>query len=159
MMLRPYSFVASLPPLYLYEVLLSILSSKDSKPDLTMIQDYVDMLETITDSRADLSYNRRLYQLSVIVKDVTSARNTQHKRQKPSPESTTNTYITDLLSPLGSRYSYMGSKAQEIGNSGFDSSVFQDLDTSFTFLSPLNATTGELAPGPYDFMPHLGSFC
>ncbi|KAJ6099640.1 hypothetical protein N7467_001175 [Penicillium canescens] len=153
------SFVASLPPLYLYEVLSSILSNKDSKSDLSMLQEYVDMLETITDSRADKSYNRRLYQLSVIVKDVTSARKTQHKRQKPSPESTTNTYsITDLLSPLGSRYSYMGSELQEIGNSGFDSSVFQDLDTSFTFLSPLNSTTEQPAPGPDGFMLHLGSF-
>jgi hypothetical protein len=166
MMQPQYSFVASLPPLYLYEILSSILSNKDYKSNPSMLQEYIDMLEAITDSRADRSYNRRLYQLSVIVKDVANARKTQHKRQKPSPESTTKTYsITDLLSPLGSHYGYMGPEIQEIGNSGFESSVFQDMDTSFAFLTPLNSTNGqeplateEPATGPDEFMPHLGPF-
>ncbi|RHZ55810.1 transcription factor sphG [Aspergillus thermomutatus] len=152
-------FLASLPPLYLYEILSSILCGQGSNGDVDMLQEFVEMLQTITDSRAEASYNRRLYQLSLIVTDVIKARKTQHKRQKPASEGPTNAYLmSELLSPPTSGYSYMDSEVPETYDSRFDSTVFQDPDSAFASISPITSTTGELARGPDEFLPHLRSY-
>jgi len=124
-----------------------------------MLQEFVEMLQTITDCRGEMSYNRRLYQLLLIVTDVINARETQHKRQKSNSEEPTNVYsISELLSPPASSYNYMNSDVRETDDSGFDSAAFQDPDDSFAFMSPINSTTGELARSPDEFLPHLGSY-
>ncbi|EFQ96991.1 hypothetical protein MGYG_00034 [Nannizzia gypsea CBS 118893] len=152
-------FLASLPPLYLYEVLSSILCGRGSKSDIDMLQEYVEMLKAITDRRAEASYNRRLYRLSHIVTDVVNIRRAQYKRQKPTADGSTNTYpVSELLSPPTGGYKYTNSEVQENADSCFDSTIFQGADSSFAFMSPINSTTGELAREPDEFMPHLGSY-
>ena len=154
-----YSFLASFPPLYLYEVLSSILGGQGSNWDIDMLQEFVEMLQTITDCRAEASYNRRLYQLSLIVSDVIKARKTQHKRQKPTSEGPTNPYLmSELLSPPTSGYSCMTSEVQETYDSRFDSAVFQDPDGSFASMDPIPSASGELARGSDSFLPQLRSY-
>ncbi|KAJ9207340.1 transcriptional regulator family: Fungal Specific TF [Paecilomyces variotii] len=125
----PY-FVASLPPLYLYEVLSSILSNKDSKSDFSMLQDYIDMLEAITAGRSEDSYNNLL-----------------------SPLGSGYGYIGSELKEIDSS-GFDNSVFQEPGASF----ALQDPDTSFVFLNSLNSTTVDPAPGSDDFMPHLRIF-
>ncbi|GFF34800.1 hypothetical protein IFM58399_03997 [Aspergillus lentulus] len=152
-------FLASLPPLYLYEVLSSILGGQGSNWDIDMLQEFVEMLQTITDCRAEASYNRRLYQLSLIVTDVIKARKTQHKRQKPTSEGPTNPYLMpELLSPPTSGYGCMTSDVQETYDSRFDSAVFQDPDGSFASMDPIPSASGELARGSDSFLPQLRSY-
>ncbi|KAE8131094.1 putative fungal-specific transcription factor [Aspergillus pseudotamarii] len=128
-------FLASLPSLYLYEVLSSILC------------EFVEMLQTITDSRAEASYNRRLYQLSLIVTD------------KPTSQGSTNAYLmSELLSPPTSGYTYMNSEVPETFDSRFHGAVFPDPDSSFASMSPITSTSGELARGPEEFLPQLRSY-
>ncbi|KAJ9365713.1 transcriptional regulator family: Fungal Specific TF [Paecilomyces variotii] len=124
------SFVASLPPLYLYEVLSSILSNKDSKSDFSMLQDYIDMLEAITDGRSENSYNNLL-----------------------SPLGSGYGYIGSELKEINSS-GFDNSVFQE-PDASF---ALQDSDTSFVFLNSLNSTTVDPAPGSDDFMPHLRIF-
>ncbi|KAJ9219014.1 transcriptional regulator family: Fungal Specific TF [Paecilomyces variotii] len=124
------SFVASLPPLYLYEVLSSILSNKDSKSDFSMLQDYIDMLEAITAGRSEDSYNNLL-----------------------SPLGSGYGYIGSELKEIDSS-GFDNSVFQEPGASF----ALQDPDTSFVFLNSLNSTTVDPAPGSDDFMPHLRIF-
>ncbi|KAJ9386807.1 transcriptional regulator family: Fungal Specific TF [Paecilomyces variotii] len=125
----PY-FVASLPPLYLYEVLSSILSNKDSKSDFSMLQDYIDMLEAITAGRSEDSYNNLL-----------------------SPLGSGYGYIGSELKEIDSS-GFDNSVFQE-PDASF---ALQDPDTSFVFLNSLNSTTVDPAPGSDDFMPHLRIF-
>ncbi|GIK04030.1 hypothetical protein Aspvir_008105 [Aspergillus viridinutans] len=152
-------FLASLPSLYLYEVLSSIVCGQASSWDIDLLQEFVEMLQTITDCRAEASYNRRLYQLSLIVTDVIEARKTQHKRQKPTSEGPTNPYLmSELPSPPTSGYNYMDSEAHETYDSPFDGVVFQDPDGSFASMGPITSTSGELARGSDEFLPQLRSF-
>lgn len=124
-----------------------------------MLQEYVEMLKTITDRRAEASHNRRLYRLSHIVTDVVNTRRSQHKRQKSSPERPASIYpASEILSPLTSGYRYTNSEPQENANSCFDSSIFPGADSSFRFMSPINTATGEIAREPDEFMPQLGSY-
>jgi hypothetical protein len=125
-----------------------------------MLQEFVEMLQTITDCRAEASYNRRLYQLSLIVTDVIKARKTQHKRQKPTSEGPTNPYLmSELLSPPTSGYSCMTSEVQDTYDSRFDGAVFQDPDgSSFASMDPIPSTSGELARGSDSFLPQLRSY-
>jgi hypothetical protein len=124
-----------------------------------MLQEFIEMLETITDSRGESPFNRRLYQLSLIVTDVINTRKSQHKRQKPNSEGPTNAYsISELLSPPSGSYNYTNSDVRETDDSDFDSAVFQVPDNSFAFMSPINSTTGEVARSPDEFLPHLGSY-
>ncbi|KAE8160103.1 putative fungal-specific transcription factor [Aspergillus tamarii] len=152
-------FLASLPSLYLYEVLSSILCGQGSRCDNNMLQEFVEMLQTITDSRAETSYNRRLYQLSLIVTDVIKARDTQHKRQKPTSQGSTNAYLmSELLSPQTSGYNYMNSEVPETFDSRFHGAVFPDPDSSFASMSPITSASGELARGPEELLPQLRSY-
>ncbi|GAB1203838.1 hypothetical protein APSETT445_002478 [Aspergillus pseudonomiae] len=147
-----YSFLASLPSLYLYEVMSSIICGQGSNCDIDMLQEFVEMLQTITDCRAEASYNRRLYQLSLIVTDVIKARQAQNKRQKSTSEGPTNAYLmSELLSPPTSGYNYVNSEIQETYDSRFHGAVFQDPDSSFASMSPINSTSGELAHGNESF--------
>jgi hypothetical protein len=117
-----------------------------------MLQEFVEMLQTITDCRAEASYNRRLYQLSLIVTDVIKARKTQYKRQKPTSEGPTNPYLmSELLSPPTSGYNCMNSEVQETYDSRFDGVVFQDPDCTFASMDPITSTSGELARGSDSF--------
>lgn len=52
----------------------------------------------------------------------------------------------------------MNSDVQETDDPGCDSAVFQDPDNSFAFMSPITLTTGKLAWGSDEFLPHLGSY-
>ncbi|GFG11600.1 hypothetical protein IFM5058_05520 [Aspergillus udagawae] len=152
-------FLASLPSLYLYEVLSSILCGRGSNRDIDMLQEFVEMLQTITDCRAEASYNRRLYQLSLIVTDVVKARKSQHKRQKPTSEGPTDPYLmSELLSPPTSGYGYMNSEVQETYDSRFDGAVFQDPDGSFAPMGPITSTSGELSRGSDEFLAQLRSY-
>ncbi|KAH1341134.1 hypothetical protein KXW98_008551 [Aspergillus fumigatus] len=152
-------FLASLPSLYLYEVLISILCGRGTNRDIDMLQEFVEMLQTITDCRAEASYNRRLYQLSLIVTDVVKARRTQHKRPKPTSEGPTDPYLmSELLSPATTGYSYMNSEVQETYDSRFDGGVFQDPDGSFAPMSSITSTSGELARGSDEFLSQLRSY-
>lgn len=124
-----------------------------------MLQEFVEMLQTITDSRAETSYNRRLYQLSLIVTDVIKARDTQHKRQKPTSQGSTNAYLmSELLSPQTSGYNYMNSEVPETFDSRFHGAVFPDPDSSFASMSPITSASGELARGPEELLPQLRSY-
>lgn len=124
-----------------------------------MLQEFVEMLQTITDCRAEASYNRRLYQLSLIVTDVVKARRTQHKRPKPTSEGPTDPYLmSELLSPATTGYSYMNSEVQETYDSRFDGGVFQDPDGSFAPMSSITSTSGELARGSDEFLSQLRSY-
>ncbi|KAE8404069.1 putative fungal-specific transcription factor [Aspergillus pseudonomiae] len=152
-------FLASLPSLYLYEVMSSIICGRGSNCDIDMLQEFVEMLQTITDFRAEASYNRRLYQLSLIVTDVIKARQAQNKRQKSTSEGPTNAYLmSELLSPPTSGYNYVNSEIQETYDSRFHGAVFQDPDSSFASMSPINSTSGELAQGSDEFLPQLRSY-
>jgi hypothetical protein len=124
-----------------------------------MLQEFVEMLQTITDCRAEASYNRRLYQLSLIVTDVVKARKSQHKRQKPTSEGPTDPYLmSELLSPPTSGYGYMNSEVQETYDSRFDGAVFQDPDGSFAPMGPITSTSGELSRGSDEFLAQLRSY-
>lgn len=124
-----------------------------------MLQEFVEMLQTITDCRAEASYNRRLYQLSLIVTDVVKARRTQHKRPKPTSEGPTDPYLmSELLSPATTGYSYMNSEVQGTYDSRFDGGVFQDPDGSFAPMSSITSTSGELARGSDEFLSQLRSY-
>ncbi|EZF09659.1 hypothetical protein H112_08948 [Trichophyton rubrum D6] len=124
-----------------------------------MLQEYVEMLKTITDRRAESSHNRRLYWLSHIITDVVNTRRSQHKRQKSGPERPASIYPeSEILSPPTGGYRYTNSESQENANSCFDSAIFPGADSSFRFMSPINTATGEIAREPDEFMPHLGSY-
>ncbi|EAW13631.1 transcription factor sphG [Aspergillus clavatus NRRL 1] len=153
------SFLASLPPLYLYEVISSSLCGQEPTTDMDMLQEFVDLLQTITNCRAEASYTRRLYQLSAIVTDVLKARHAQHKRQKPPSDGTANSYLmSELLSPPATGYNYMAPNGQETFDSRFDGAVFQDPGSGFASLSPIPSAGGELARSADDFLPQLRGF-
>lgn len=65
---------------------------------------------------------------------------------------------SEILSPPDGGHRYTNPDPQENVDPCFDSAIFEGADSPFRFLSPINAATGELARGPDELMPHLGSY-
>ncbi|KAK3317267.1 putative fungal-specific transcription factor [Cercophora scortea] len=175
-------FLASLPPLYLHEVLSTIISSHDPNQDMQMLWEFVEMLQTITDSRAEASYSRRLYQLSMIIINLVNAGKRGHKRQRQSPsEGSRNTYmhISELPTPPSNDnnnnnnnnngFNYMSS--EHAGSSSgsvhcqdlpddlrFDGALFQDSpqDTPAGRRAPSTSGSGSLSPVTSSFTRPAG---
>lgn len=63
-----------------------ILSGQAQHSDKDLFQEFIEMLNTITDCREGKSYNRRLYQLSVVVMDLAIAAEFHHKRRRVSSD-------------------------------------------------------------------------
>lgn len=123
-----------------------------------MLHEFVEMLQVVSDCRSETSYNRRLYQLSLIVTDVTNARKAQHKRQKFNSETLTDVCsISELPSPSTYVYNDPDSGIRETDDSGFDSAGFQTPDNYFAFMSPRASTIGEAARSPDALLPYLGN--
>ena len=59
-----------------------VLSGQGQSVDIDLLQDFIGMLHVITDSRQERSYNRRLYRFLLIVLDLMSTNEYQHKRRK-----------------------------------------------------------------------------
>ncbi|KAE8551010.1 hypothetical protein EYB25_007242 [Talaromyces marneffei] len=139
-------FLASLPPLYLYELLSYILCGRGRNSDIDMLKDFVEMLQT--NCRRNVSYNRQLYQMSRIVIDVITTQNTQpqNKRQKSALETPTSGQLrqsdhaslydstSDLFSLPITGLGHLHSDVREAEAQGFGSAVFQDPVNSFVFM-------------------------
>ncbi|KAK2743553.1 hypothetical protein FQN57_004851 [Myotisia sp. PD_48] len=174
------SIVASYPPLYLYEVYTRILSDQGQNSDTELLQDFIEMLRVVTDSREGKSYNRRLYQMSLIIIDLSAATKVQHKRRKTESDieqlrtvvsqlpvescnrtsPVDNTQMIEISSPSDS-YNRVRLGVLEPENQGFDSTAFLDFEVdSFALMAPLESNTCELAvPTSADeLVSNMGSY-
>lgn len=107
-------FLASIPPLYLREILVGILSGQES--DVSMLREFIEIMQVITDHQDEASYNVRLCELLLIVMDVITARSSgsRHKRSKSTSTPHTSSTVSDHaslyglvpgnLSPISSNY-------------------------------------------------------
>ena len=159
------SFLASLPPLYLHEILTSVLYGQGIKSDMEMLQDFVEMLQIITNCRGEKSYNSRLYQMILIAMDVMNTKKTQHKRRKSnygrpanaqlsqSDQASLYSSLSDLLSPPTSSSGGMNANVREAEDQGFD--MFQDPGNLMRAINSANAESNRSSD---EFLPHMGSY-
>jgi len=128
------------------------------------------MLHIITDSREEKSYNRRLYQLSLIVMDVATAEEPQYKRRKvepksnperpttaPLPPSDRDSLHIDAFPPSNGNYNHTTPDVLEVEVQGFD--LFPDLDDSFSLADPIATMNGASRQSSADeLVPNMGSY-
>lgn len=130
-----------------------------------MLQDFIEMLQIVTDCRGEKSYNKRLYQMTLIAIDVIKTKKNQHKRRKLNFEGPANgqmlqsdhaslyTSLSDLLSPPASSSGDMSADVREAEDQGFD--MFQDPDN---FMRAINSANGEFNRSSDEILPHMGSY-
>ncbi|KAL8824485.1 MAG: hypothetical protein Q9191_005029 [Dirinaria sp. TL-2023a] len=159
-------FLATLPPLYLYEVLTSILCGQGTKLDMDMLQDFIEMLQVVTDYRGERSYNKRLHQMALIGMDVIKAQRNQHKRHRSNFEGPANeqlsqadttplpSSISDLLSSPDSSWRYTNNADdREADNPSFN--ILQDPEN---FMRAISSANDGWYRGSDEFLaPHMGS--
>ena len=146
---------------------------------MDLLQGFSEMLHTITDSQEEKSYNRRLYQLSLVVIDVMTAKESQSKRRKtgsnleqptavplPQPDRTSLRIArSDTFPPSSGNYSHMTPDVHttpdvgEFKDQSFDYAAFPDSDDSFNLMSPIVPMNGESGQSSADELnSNLGSY-
>lgn len=125
-----------------------ILSGQAQLSDKDLLQEFIDMLNTITDCREGKSYSRRLYQLSVVVMDLAIAAESHHKRRRiasdlerptASPLSGSSHTIlhrarSHTIPPLNSNNSHTTSEMADIEDRSFDGAGFPEPDDLFALV-------------------------
>ena len=76
-----------------------ILSGQAQHSDKDLLQEFIEMLKTIASCRKEKSFNRRLYQLSVIIMDLAIAVESHHKRRRVASDLEPST-ASPVASPL-----------------------------------------------------------
>lgn len=169
------SLIASHPPLYLHEICVHILSGQGQDSDTDLLRNFIEMLQTITDSREGESYNKRLCHMSLILMDVIAATSTQCKRRKKGlileRSTATQSPIPDrrisIHSPTLDTYSlpYSSSNSQMsplVPESDYQTSgghvlqewdgslVFPEWDDPLALMTPISARNGDFSQSSAD---------
>lgn len=78
------SILASHPPLYLHEICVQILQGTDEKSDTDLIQNFSEVLQRVTGSREERSFNDGVCEFSLIIMGIINTINMQSipKRRK-----------------------------------------------------------------------------
>ncbi|KAI0900049.1 fungal-specific transcription factor domain-containing protein [Annulohypoxylon nitens] len=94
--------IASYPPLYLYEIYSHLLDGGEGQDssDLELLKSFIEMLQSVADLQEENSYNSRLCEVSSILMDVVSAKNTQHKRRKTYHTPSSSMLLSSSKSPM-----------------------------------------------------------
>ena len=156
-----------------------ILNGQGQSSDMDLLQDFSGMLNIITDSQEEKSYNRRLYQLSLVVIDVMSAKESQYKRRKkgsnleqqtavllPQPDHTSLRIArSDTFPPSNSNYSHITPDlhttpdVREAKDQSLDYAAFPDSDDSFNLVDPIVPMNSESGQSSADELnSNLGSY-
>lgn len=126
---------------------------------MELLQSFVDMLQTISDCRAEASYNRRLYQLSIVVIDMVNARKSQHKRHKSDSSGPKNIHLVSELQPFPTNgFMYLNPQVAELDNSALDTAIFEDQDHVSTSKSPVTPQPDYVSRDAEDYLPQLWNY-
>ncbi|KAL8945378.1 MAG: hypothetical protein Q9211_000087 [Gyalolechia sp. 1 TL-2023] len=124
--------LASHPALYLKELFAHVVSGRGDDSDLQLLQSFVDMLQTITESREEMAHNTRLHDFSLVLLSVVNATQSQvRNRQKgPQPSLTSSKCSVSTLPTPGSGTSLhhhsSGDGRHDNGNRSNRTSLFQE---------------------------------
>ncbi|KAL8849358.1 MAG: hypothetical protein Q9221_005656 [Calogaya cf. arnoldii] len=79
--------LASHPALYLKELFAHIVSGRGDDSDIQLLQSFVDMLQTITESREETTHNTRLHDFSLVLLSVVDATQSlvRNRQKRPQP--------------------------------------------------------------------------
>ena len=150
-----------------------ILSGQGQSSDMDLLQEFSGMLHVITSSRDEKSYNRRLYQLTLVTIDVMTAKESQYKRRRvglnlerptairlPSSDRTALRITTsDAFPSSNSNHSHSTPAALEDKDQNFDYAGFLDSDDPFSFVKsivPMNSGSGQSSA--HETNPNMGSY-
>ena len=128
-----------------------VLSGQAQPSDKDLLQDFIEMLNTITCCRKEKSYNRRLYHLSVVVMDLAFAAESHHKRRRvasdldrpiTSPLADPGQVLqhrarSHTVSTLNSSNSHTASGIAEFEDRSFDCARLSESDDSFALVDTM----------------------